>query len=172
MRHDVVAWRDVSIVHGDDGHAARRGDGSHGRVALQSVLVVDDTRAKHERTMGYLGLGRVDGDRYGTLGGEPLDDRADAPEFFVEWDGLVTGARRFTADINEISPLVDERERVLDGARGVGIQATIRERVGRHVQDAHDERAPVRAVARQQGQQGGRGHELVGSCIGRVGKPA
>jgi hypothetical protein len=73
-----------------------------------------------------------------------LDDRQHPPQLLVDPDGLRAGARRFAADIEDVRSLLQQPKGVCYPGSGGGMVAAIGERVGRDVDDAHDERAGER----------------------------
>ena len=54
---------------------------------------------------------------------------------------LGPGPRRFAADVDEVGALFFHPQRQLDRGERVGAGRRLRERVGRDVEDAHDQRA-------------------------------
>ena len=52
------------------------------------------------------------------------------------------GPRRLAADVDDVGPLArPSRSRVRDGAVDVEVEPAVSERIGRDVEDAHDQRA-------------------------------
>ncbi len=79
-----------------------------------------------------------------------LDDGQDAVEFLLGGDGSgergglrggggYAGAGGFAADVEDVGTFVEEREAVSDGRPGIGVQASVGERIGGDVEDPHDE---------------------------------
>ncbi len=82
----------------------------------------------------------VDGDRHRDLGGERLQHRQHARHLLLGRDRGVAGPRRFAADIDDISALVDHAPRIGERVVQRHRAAAIGEAVRRHIEDAHDQR--------------------------------
>ncbi len=89
------------------------------------------------RDLGFIG---VDGDRDVTIPREGFDDGQDAAELLVDRHRIGARARGFAADVEDVGAIVDHLQPVGDGARRVEPPPAIGERVGRDVDDPHDER--------------------------------
>ena len=126
LGHDVVidglelhGLRHAAHVHDDRGGLAPRRHGDHLRI-VQSADVVDDTRARAQALIGHLGLGGVDRQQHGGLSGQRPHHRQDAAQLLLERDGIGARAAAFTADIDDVGPVVNQRAGA--GQRLVGIE--------------------------------------------------
>ena len=125
-------------VHEADVAAGGGDEGRHPRVVTQRGDVVDVRRAGLERRGRHRGLHRVDRDLRGAVGGERGDDGHHAGELLLDRDRAGAGARRLAADVEDGRALGDELAPVRDRRVAVEPLAAVGERVGRHVEDAHD----------------------------------
>jgi hypothetical protein len=119
-------------VHGHEGGA--RGGGHRGQ---RGRHVVDHAGPGGHRRLGDLGLAGVDR-HLCTPGHQGLDDRDDPAQLLVDRHGLGARAGGLAADVDPVGALVDQPAAVRDGGVGVEEPATVRERVGCHVEDTHD----------------------------------
>jgi hypothetical protein len=71
---------------------------------------------------------------------EPLHDRKHPPQLLLLGDRLGARTGRLAAHVEDRRALGRQPPPVLDGRVRVEEQAAVRERVGRHVDDAHDHR--------------------------------
>jgi serine-type D-Ala-D-Ala carboxypeptidase/endopeptidase (penicillin-binding protein 4) len=131
-------------VHQDD-PAAKFGAGrGHLGIPGKAADVVDDLRSGGNRGAGGRGFIRVDGEH----GGGPLAEHGlnywkNAVLLFLGAHGEISeaGARGLAADVEKIGALIEQREGLCGGRVGAEIEAAVRERVGRDVEDAHNEGA-------------------------------
>jgi hypothetical protein len=138
-------------VHQHDGGASLGDHGAERRVELEAADVVDEGRAACDSLTRNGRLVGVDADdRAGRR--EPLDDRQHAPQLLVVVQRVRAGARGLAADVQDVGAILDHPQAVVHGPFGIVAEATVRKRVGRHVDDAHDQRARAeleRPAARQ-----------------------
>ena len=107
-------------------------------VGAEGGDVVDVARAGVERGLGDGALGGVDRDSVRrAVGDERLDDGEHARELVLGVHGLGARAGRLAADVEQVGALAREPPALGDGRVGVEERAAVRERVGRHVDDAH-----------------------------------
>ena len=178
-----------AVVHEHQRDAVLGGDPGDGIVVGHAPDVVDQVGPGVERRVGHGRLGRVDREghvRHRRAKGP--DHGNDAGDLVGHVDRHVARPRGGTADVEEIGSFVAHppgqrhcrRHRLVAGRE----EAVTRERVGRHVQDAHDERAgpppePARAdrerrrrprqPRRRPGGHGERGRRRTSSAL-RVGR--
>ena len=126
-------------VHDDAAALGLGGDLDHLRVG-EAGHVVDDRGAKARADPGDVGVARIDRDD-GPLGHERADHGDDAAGLLLAGDGAVTGARGLAAHVDDVGALVKHLQAVRDGGLRIEVLAAVRERVRRHVEDAHDARA-------------------------------
>ena len=124
------------------------------RVVLQHADVIDDRRpafdglARDDRLVGV--------HRDECAGGrQPLDDRQHAPQLFLQRNRFGPWTRRLAADVEDIRPLLEHAQPVLDGADLIEAQAAVGERIGRDVENAHDERALAEEISARGREAGG-----------------
>ena len=126
-------------VHDHERRAGARADVGERRVA-QARDVVDHARARRDRRLRDLRLVGVDRDEHVVLGDDPLDQRHHALDLLGGGDGRAHADRRLAADVDDRRA----RRHVRGGAGGarleVGQLAGVGERVGRRVDDAHQQR--------------------------------
>ena len=115
-------------------HAAKR------RLVAQAADVVDDGRSRGQSIVRGGSLVRVYRQRHGDTGGKALDDRKDAPALLARRQRLRARACRLATDIEQVGAVGDERFPRRDRTLRIERQATIGKRVGRDVDDSHDER--------------------------------
>ncbi len=147
VRHDVVVVlervHDVRVappVHAHVRDAGAGDDLGHRRVGEAAGDVVDDPGAGLDGALGDDGARRVDADDR-ALGRERGDHGEHARELGLDRHAARAGARRLAAHVEDVRALAQELTPVRDrGVRLVPL-AAVRERVGRDVDDAHDERA-------------------------------
>ena len=159
----------LAVVHDDDARAGLGDHTGHAGVALQAPDVVDDAGAEPRRLAGHLGLARVHGDGRVEFGCERRDHRGDPPQLLPGVDRRMTGPRRLAADVDDRRALRRQGFRVGDRGGRVGVQAAVRERIGRDVDDAHQRRRPAEAGEKAVAQGGAAG---VGHGGSRIRPPA
>ena len=71
------------------------------------------------------------------LGGDALDQRDDARQLLVDRDRRAPADRGLTADVDDPGAVADEARGV---GEEIGVVARVGERVGRRVDDAHQQR--------------------------------
>jgi hypothetical protein len=84
---------------------------------------------------------RVEANRNAQPAAQPFDHRQDARHLLFVRDGFGAGARGFSADVENIRSRPFHLQRASDGRLRIEIFAAIEETVGRHVENAHHERA-------------------------------
>jgi hypothetical protein len=109
------------------------------RVAAERGDIVHELGAELERATGDLGLGGVDRDGYLAL--ERLEDGHDSPQLLVECHALGAGPCRLAPDVDDRGAFVQHPSRSRDGVHRLEVDSSVRERVGRDVDDAHHRRA-------------------------------
>ena len=139
MRLLLHGLRISLFVHQADRNAAG-GNHIQCRRILQRVDVVDHMHAGGNRRAHHFGFAGVNRERY-RYTAQTFDDRQYALQFLAHADRLRAGAGGFSADVEDIRTLGDQLLRM--GNRGIAPQmlATVREGIGRGIDDAHDERA-------------------------------
>jgi hypothetical protein len=138
VRLELHGFRHVLHVH-DDGTGLGFGDGfAHERV-LQAVDIVDEVGTGAECGAGDFGFPCVDGEGDVGEGGEEFDDGDGASEFFVEGDGLGSGACGFAADVDDVGAEGDHGLGVGDGFSGLEEGASVGEGIRGGVEDSHEE---------------------------------
>ena len=147
VRDDVVvgagieprALRLDARVHDHERCAGAGADVGERRVA-QARDVVDHARPRRDRRLRDLRLVGVDRDQHVVLGDDPLDHRHHALDLQRGGDGRAQAGGRLAADVDDRRA----RRHVRGGAGGprgeVGQLAAVGERVGRRVDDAHQQR--------------------------------
>ena len=149
--------RAVAVVHGDEGGAGFRHGIRHIRIALKPPDVVDDASAEPRRLTRHRRLRSIDGDR-GVQVGQRLEDRDHPLKLLPGRDGSMAGPGRFAANVDDPGTLGDHRPRARGGGLGLEMAATVRKRIRRHIENAH-----------QHGRTSQVGEEFVASCGASVG---
>jgi hypothetical protein len=111
------------------------------RIEGETAGIVDDFGAEFEGAFGGLGLVGIDGNRDAELLAQPLENGNNAAEFFFRGDGLSAGFGGLAADVDDIGALLFHLHGAGESEIGVKVFAAVRERIGRDVEDAHDESA-------------------------------
>ncbi len=116
---------------------------SHLRIPAQPADIVNDLGSRSNSSVRHAGLVGVDGnDSVGTLFLDCSNHGQHPPQFLLGADlDFRTGTRGFSAHVNDVRSLVEQLDRMIGSLAGIEIQAAVGKRVGRHVDDAHDERA-------------------------------
>ena len=136
-----------AVVHDDERDAVVGGEAGQRVVLADPPHVVDEVGAGGEGGLGDGRLGRVDAQRrVGQRRPQCRDDRHDPAAFLVLGDRVVPGPRRFATDVEDVGALLDHpaagRDRHFDRVAAPARQQPVAgERIGRHVEDAHHERA-------------------------------
>ena len=133
-------------VHHDDRHLVTHGDSKHRPVA-QARDVVDHRHASVDRRLRHGGVPRVDADRHAQRH-RPLDHWEDPAELVVDGHRLGARPRGLAADVDDVGTLGDEPRRVLDRVVDCEEATSVRERVGRDVDDPHQANALERQRSR------------------------
>ena len=128
-------------MHQDDGCAAARDDVGEPGLVPQAADVVDDGGARGERGVGRRRSIGVDGDRHVNAPGKRLDDRNHAAVLLRMIDRRRTRPCRFAPDVDDAGALLHHVHTGVNSFRRVEKHATVRKRVGCHVDDAHDDGA-------------------------------
>ena len=143
-------------------HEAHRGVARRDRLqrarAFPAADVVDQARAGLDGFAHERGLAGVDRDRHAAVC-QRFEHRQHAAALFVERHRCGARPGRFTADVEDVRTLVDQRSRMRDCSVARGVEAAVGEGVRGDVDDAHDERAiereavaaAVKNCARRQG---------------------
>ena len=158
--HHIVV--DGIVLHG--GRRALHMHDHQPRIAIERHLlhgwvgeaghIVDDRSARFHGTAGHFGMTRIR--RYAqALGDEALDHRADAPPFLRRIDLGSSRARRFAAHVDDGGAIGCHLLRMRHRRLHIGEISPIGERVGRDVQNAHDDgRSGVEVVCAAMPDQG------------------
>ena len=176
LADDVVVVGLRPVVHDEERYTGTRRQVRHPGILSRAPDVVEQVRARREGRLGDDHLGRVDAQRDVGQGVRDRGHDGDhAPDLVRGIDRRVTRAGRLATDIEQIGALLDHAPRLLDRCTdrvGGSQQAITRERVGRHVEDAHHERpfAPAECHGSdpggRRGRQGGRVVALGGHGAG------
>jgi hypothetical protein len=138
-------------------HEHQRGPGRgdnlcEAKVVLQVADVVDDRRAAGHRLARHAALVSVHADRHVHHRGEPLDHRQHPAQFLVFRQRRRAGSRRLAANVDDVRSIRNHAPAVGHGGLEIEVQPTIRERIGGHVEDAHDQRPLPEPEGRTAGQ--------------------
>lgn len=125
-------------VHENERGAVPGRDAGQFGVELQAADVVHDRDAGFERRIRHQRLVGVDRQRDLHARRDPLEDRHHAPQLLVGRHGLGARPRGLAAEIDDVGALGLEPQRARRRLGRIGNPAG--ERVGRDVEDAHDER--------------------------------
>ena len=124
--------------------------------------IVEQVRPCLKGRLGHRRLGRIDAQGHiRQRRSDRAHDRHDAPQLLVSGHTDVPGARRLTADVEDVGTLCGHLQRLCDGGRdgvGPGGQAVAAEGVRGHVQDADHERAAAPCQLATAQPQAGRPH--------------
>ena len=128
---DHVAIRRL-ILHGpgltehvhDDQPSLRRGGQGHHRGVPESTHVVDDLGAGAESSTRHFGFHRVDRHHSAPVC-QRLDNRHHPGQLVLGRHWLSTRARGLATNVDDLGPLVDESQRVVDCSFGTGQRAAI-----------------------------------------------
>src|SRR5215211_1300872 len=134
-------------VHQADVESGSGDDVGHARVAAQRGDVVDELRTERDRPPRDLGLRGVD--RHRQLLADLLQNRQHPRQLFLDGDGTRAGTRGFPADVDDRRPFIEHSTSVRDGVLRSQVDAAVRERVRRHVHDAHHRGARQSRVDRR-----------------------
>ena len=148
LQHHRLARRlartELAVTHD---HAATVGLGHHGdHVGVREAAhIVDDGSAQAKAHAGNLGVARVDAhDGAGLCQGAHHGN--DALGLVVGVDGVMAGTRGLAAHVDDVRTLVQHLQATRDGGVGVYILSAVGERVGCHIENAHDPRARQREL--------------------------
>ena len=129
-------------MHDDAAAIAFLGDAHHLGVG-EAGHVVDDGGTQLDRQARDLRVARVDRDD-----GTRVDQRANhgnhALALLVRRNCGEPGARRLTADVDDVRALVEHAKAPLDRSGGRGVGSAVREGIGRDIEHAHNARARER----------------------------
>ncbi len=143
FHHIGIAWRLLHALrltlHVHQAHR-RIGRGHCFQCAgrAQGHDVVHHGRAGIERRSHHLGLHRVDR-HHAAAAGQVLDHRQHAPHFLVHGHRCRAGPGGLASDIEDIGARFQQLERMADRRLRIVQTAPVRKRIGRDVDDAHDE---------------------------------
>ena len=107
---------------------------------MRRANVINDARPGIERGAGDGGFHRVNRKRDFDFGREFLDDRNDAAQFLILWNRLGAGPSGFPTDVENIRAFFDQSQRVPDRRVRVQKFPAVGKRIGRDVDNAHDQR--------------------------------
>ena len=141
VRLGVHVRRPASVMHQDRRCAGARHHARHGRITGKRCDVVDDRRTARQSGFGHARLVGIDRDRdrHSTL--QPFQHRQHPAQFLGFVNGRCPRPRRLAADIEDVGALLHHAERIRHRAGRIEALAAIGKRVGRDVDDRHDERA-------------------------------
>ena len=100
--------------------------------------IVPDRRPGRDGGAGDFGFHGVDADRAGPVAAQTLDDRNSAGDFLGGIDRFGPRPGAFTADVEDVRALFDQRQTVRHRRLDRGQPAAVREAVRRDIDDAHD----------------------------------
>ena len=162
----------------DDVRAARlRNSRVHLGIPAPAAHIVDDRRTRARGLAGRRRMQRIH--RHDdAVGGQGLDDGADARPLLVCADARRVRAGRLPAHVDEVRTGGHHLAGVAQRGRDVRVASPVRERIGGHVEDAHDRRPTGRqgqVTGQRQGRDRGRGRgggqgqvtHVIGSRTGR-----
>ncbi len=149
LSHQIPVTRLGSVVHQDERHVPLGGEAGHRVVRGDAPDVVEERRARVEGGCRDRRLGSVDANRRIRQGGmDCRDGRHDPGNLLFLADGCVAGPGGLAPHVDDIGAFRDhaagQRSRCLGYAGGIGggsQQPVAGERVGRYVDDPHDEGA-------------------------------
>ncbi len=104
----------------------------------QRANIVHEVRAGTQGGRNHFGFAGVDGKHGLCTGREGLDHRHDAIDFLLHAYCRRTRSRRLAADVDDGGTLLDHAQSGRDRGLPFEVQATVRERVWRDVEDTHD----------------------------------
>ena len=125
-------------VHEHDRYATVGDEREHRRVVQARRHVVDELRAGVERGLGHDGLAGVDTDRNAERR-DALDDGCRPVDLHVGRHILGPRTCRLASDVDEVGALRDHLGGPIGGGFHGRVTTAVAERVGRHVEDAHDD---------------------------------
>ena len=102
--------------------------------------VIDHIGAAIERGTRDIAFHRVDRNRHVALRADAFNDWKDAPDLFRRRYRDGAGSCRFAADVDDGRAVFRHLQRALDGLTGIEMHAGVGKRIGRDVDDGHDER--------------------------------
>ncbi len=131
--------RGLAVVHDSDRHATLGDEVRHVGIALQPPHVIDDRRTLIERPGGDGGFERIDRDRDAERD-EFRQHRRQSGLLLRQRhaNGAAVGARRFSADIEDIGALGNEAAGVGERRLRIEKAAAIGKRIRGDVEDAHN----------------------------------
>ncbi|GBD07769.1 hypothetical protein HRbin21_01603 [bacterium HR21] len=139
MRIELHGARCPLHVHEDHRYTVGSCYLAHPRIESQRTDVVEHRRSSSQCCGSNFGFRRVnrDGDRP-VVPANPLDDGNDTPELLLHWNRLGSRTATLASDIENISPLLDELQGMLDCCRRIGVESAVGEGIRRHIDDAHN----------------------------------
>ena len=113
--------------------------------------------------VGHDGLGGIDAHGKAHPPDDGLDGGDDTAQFVVGVHGRGPGTGRFPAHVDEVGAVGGHALGEVGGGRGVAGEAVAGERIGRHVDHAHEvgARTPAKDVAADHGLAVGRGRSVL-----------
>ncbi len=124
-------------VHQHDLAAQFGGDYRTVGICAQCADIVPHCGSDRDRCTGHGGLERVDADGAFPSGAKAGDDRQDPRELLGLIDRIGARPGAFAADVQNVRALLDQSQAVGDRGLDRPQPATVREAVGRDVDDAH-----------------------------------
>ena len=146
LGHDVVVVRIVlhggrlaEHMHDDKTRIAVFGDFDHSGIA-EARYVIDDCRAGFNARASNFGVARIDAHAQAQIG-QLAHYIEHARELLFDGHFRRTRTRRLAAHVDYLSAFVDHLTRIRHRFGKTVVLATVRERIGRHVQNAHNDGA-------------------------------
>lgn len=146
MGSDLHRLRCSLHVHANDTARMIETNVDHLRIGTQPGNVIHNSRSASQCLSSNFRFIRVDRNWNVRDTGEAFDDRHHAAKFFVERNRFSAGTRGLTADIKNVRPFSNQPLRLIKGQIFDQVLAPIRETVGSHIDDPHDQRAFTRFV--------------------------
>jgi hypothetical protein len=129
-----------ACVHEHHRRAGLRRGGRQFRIVLESADVVDDRGARRKRQTGGARPVGVDREEGAGACRESLYDRHHPPQFFFLANRVRARPRRFSTDVEDVRAVFHHAQPCVDCVLDMKMHPPVGERVGRDVEDAHDER--------------------------------
>jgi hypothetical protein len=113
------------------------------RVPAARADVVDDFGSLFKDSLGDRALPRIDGEGNLEAALQAAHDGKNAGQLDFRTDRRGTGPGRLASNIEEVGALGLQFQRAIECGLGIEVDAAIGKRIGRDVEDAHDERPLV-----------------------------
>ena len=140
VRIKLHGGRRALHVHEHDARPEGSRHGSHFGVTCQAADVINDAGADGEALPGDLRLVGVYRDRRQYSSRQFLHDRNDPLQFFLKGDWCGARPGRFTANVEDVRSLLDQRHAMRDCRVKCNEGAAVRETVRRDVDNPHHQR--------------------------------